>query len=470
MGGTAAERPPVGSTADDRATTADGLGTPVSPRIPNAPPARVTLVDDRVQHDERRLARFGIRKIESRHLRLYTDVAPERADGLPALADAAFPQLETFFGPLPPTADGKPFQVNGYLMADRERFERAGLVPPVLPSRFHGQQVGRYFWMFEQTSDYYLRHLLLHEFTHCYTVALQRAAEPLWYLEGVAEYMGTHLLRRRDGRLQLRCGVYPDAPDAFRGHGRIELVRIDRERNGIRGLGYVAGLSAQDFRRRTEAYAWAWALCSFLSRHPHYRDRFRRVRRRAATMPFPLAMQDAFGDVLPRLKVEWAEFAANICYGFDFDRAAIEFVDGTPLPVGERRTVRIDVDRGWQSTGVRVSPTLRYRIVADGRYVLATEPVEWWCEPQGISFDYVAGRPLGVLLAGVLPQEALRSTPAAGEWDDRVATFDVAVVGREAVIAPHERGTLYLRINDGYDRLADNRGQLAVQIEAVPVR
>src|SRR5262249_62215349 len=70
------------------------------------------------KHDDRRLAELGIRRYESKHLVLYTDIDPDAARPLPDLMDQAFAAWEAYFGPLPPDREGNVYHMIGYIMAD----------------------------------------------------------------------------------------------------------------------------------------------------------------------------------------------------------------------------------------------------------------------------------------------------------------------------------------------------------------
>ena len=76
-------------------------------------------------------------------------------------------------------------------------------------------------WLYEQPSDYYRRHLLLHEGTHGFMNTVLGGCGPLWYMEGIAEYLATH--RWKDGRLTL--GYMPRSRDEVPQWGRIRLIQ-----------------------------------------------------------------------------------------------------------------------------------------------------------------------------------------------------------------------------------------------------
>src|SRR5207237_7879020 len=108
-------------------------------------------------------------------------------DELPAVFDAAIPQWVAYFGvekTLWPD-----WRMNGFLIVDKERFRRAGVLPETLPEFSHGYSYGYELWMNEQPSDYYRRHLLLHEGTHGFMNTVLGSCGPPWYMEGTAELL-----------------------------------------------------------------------------------------------------------------------------------------------------------------------------------------------------------------------------------------------------------------------------------------
>ena len=117
----------------------------------------------------------------------------------------------------------------------------------------------------------------------------------------------------------------------------------------------------------------------------------------------------------------------------------------------EQATVTIAADRGWQSTGLLLEADRQYKISATGRYELARDADGvWWCEPGGVTIEYHAGRPLGMLLGAIDSSPAQFAHPVA--------------IGLGTIITPEQAGTLYLRVNDSPGALADNRGDLVVSL------
>ena len=396
------------------------------------------------------LKALGIEVFESKRLKLFTDLDAEVAKTLPPLFDQAYESWEDYFGKLPPARDKSEFQVNGYLMKDKTKFENAGLLKGELPDRFHGRQAGYQFWMLDQEQDYYRRHLLLHEGTHAFMLAIARLDVPNAYLEGMAEHFGTHQVV--DGKLQVR--LMPFNRLDFRGHDRLFLMRRDVGQNGIPGFLEVGEWEPARFRRFNESYAWAWGMCVFLDQHPRTHARFQKLGKSLNNPVAKKTFESELKPDLPEIVTEWNLFAGDAWEGFDFKRSAIEFHAGQALV--KSQGVEIVAERGWQSSRILVEQGHRYQLVATGQFTLAEKPKPWISTADGITFRYFNGRPLGQLLA------TIRTAQAAD--NEREPMLDVTPLGCTSRFEATRTGTLYLRLNDHPGELADNRGGLKVEI------
>lgn len=415
--------------------------------------------DTRPELDDGQLARVGIHRYESKRLRLYTDIDAQLAGSLPPIADGAYDALVEYFGPLPPNREGTEFQVTGFIMADNELFRRAGLLPEDLPQFAHGLHRDAEFWMNDQPYDYYRRHLMIHELTHCFMLIMPGVQAPVWYLEGMAELFGCH---RVEPDLEICFRVIPHSKQAFAGFGRIDMIRDAVAVGRLKSLSEVTALRPNDVSNN-ENYAWAWAVCALLDSHPRYRERFRSLSRHTRDGRFNARLGALFADDLAALRTEWALFAANLEYGYDAERAAITFKAGQPLPAGSGvGHFELAADRGWQSSGWKLKQGCQYEITASGRFTLGDAPEPWVSEPQGVSVLYANGQPLGRVLA------AIRNDVSAGPRG-RQSMLDVIPIGRLARFAAPGTGTLYLRVNDFGSSLADNRGYVQVTIRALAV-
>lgn len=407
--------------------------------------------DDRPQRDAASLAALGIRRWSSQHLVLYSDIEPEAAARLPGLVDQLYSALVDYFGALPPAQDGRDFQITGYLIRDLALFRETGLVPEDLPTFEHGRHRGYEFWLRDQPFDYYRAHLLLHEATHCFMTIMPDQASPVWYLEGMAEHFGTH---RVDNQGRATFGIFPQRREDVPGWGRITLIQQATAAGKTRTLPQIFALNVNEFGEPLP-YAWTWAACEFLARHPRYRERFRELGRNYRGTEFVRELERLFASDQESMTKEWLLLIQNLQYGYDIERAAIEFQQGELLT--DAQAVSIRGDRGWQSTAVLVTAGEKYRISASGQVILATEPKPWVSEANGISIDYFGGHPLGKLLACIDPE-----TPS-----EEASMLRVFALGSTRDFQAPFTGTLYLRVNDGWDRLSDNTGEYRVTIQRI---
>jgi hypothetical protein len=459
----------VAADADPRTSVAAPPSADFHPRLsvdvaqetlPRAPdPAPNDTVyrpsDQRPRYDAARAAELGIARYESKRLLLYTDIDPEIARTLPHLFDQAYEAWSEYFGPLPPDREGADYQVTGFIMQDKDRFRRAGMLPAQAQALLvHGIHRRNEFWMNAQDYDYYRRHLMVHEGTHCFMTTMPLAPLPVWYHEGMAELFGTHTLDTQ-GRAAFR--VMPRAAGDFEGFGRVEMIRnAVTEGHGLTPQG-VVDLNMKEFAEsKADPYAWSWALCKFLDTHPRCRERFRKLADNLDGNEFARRMQSAFGSDAV-LWVEWELFVRNLVYGYDIERAAIDFRRGEPLPGGGSIATDIRADAGWQSSGVWVEAGRAYSVAAAGQVTLAQEPKPWISEPAGISIRYASGKPIGRLVAGIQSE-----TPPTGTGEG--ALWKVIDVGPAATITPTVDGTLYFRVNDFWNELADNQGEFRVTV------
>lgn len=441
--------------------------------ITPAAPAQAATKSPAVAHaiDAARAFAAGIRKLQGQHLVLYTDVpSGSEVDGLPTLFDVAVPLWAEYFGIDPNEASD--WHVQAYLIRDREKFSALGLMPTDR-ELVNGYAAATEIWVLDQPSDYYRRHLLLHEGTHAFMTKFLGGCGPGWYSEGMAELLATHEIKgtgviSRDGlvsegrvprkklRTPLMLNVMPRSREDVPMLGRIKLVRDAVAAGDALS---IEAIMAIDGRRQQEpqAYAWCWALAKFLDSQPRYQATFRELARHVTDPEFNARVRRSYAAAWPELTVEWQAYVRALDHGYDFERTAINFADGTPL--SGKRSVTIRADRGWQSSGIRLQSGRPYQLTARGRYQISfADGVSWPCEPGGVTIEYQDGRPLGMLLGAIVEDDVAAQPAEAG----LAAPFPI---GLECELAPKTTGTLYLRVNDSAAKLDDNRGDLTIEVE-----
>jgi hypothetical protein len=436
--------------------------------------------------DDAKVADAGIHKLSGKHLTIYTDLTGPEIDILPTVFDQAFSQWCKYFQIKEDEHDD--WHMTCMLMKDKSLFTKAGLLPDTLPEFKFGYSQSHVMWLNEQPSDYYRRHLLLHEGTHGFMFSMLGSCGPFWYMEGIAEYLGTH--RWKDGQLAL--GYMPRDRKEVPEWGRVRLIQnavaqhkgerlktvIDSTSNGLNDL---------------DSYAWRWAAVTLLDQHPRYQERFRQLRASIGKDDFNQRFYKLFEADWQALSEEWQLMVANMEYGYDVARNEVDFTPGKPF--ANAADVTVEADRGWQNSGLQLEAGTTYDLTASGRYQIAktvkqpaqggfgnssgsgsnkdasadqaNEPgdneeakVPWECEPGGVTIRYYRGQPLGILLAAIRPDH-----PKPGST---TALLHPIVIGLGATVTPKETGTLFFKVNDSAGELDDNAGSLKVEIQKLP--
>lgn len=402
--------------------------------------------------------RAGLRVLEGEHLVLVTDRPVREGDGvddLPRIFDEAFDVWCGHFGIA--HARQRRWLVIGCLMVDSERFRGAGLLPAdgTLPVFKNGFCLGGKFWMMDQSSPAYRRHLLLHEGVHAFTLTILQSSAPTWYTEGIAEYLATHRLdRAADGSARFIPTPIPLEAGDVEQLGRIEKVRALRAAGDCPSLADVFATPPAN-HHALDSYAASWAAVALLAGHPAHTDVFRACERGPLDGSFTKRLEAAAGWDAARAARDFDAFTDDLDYGYDFARSAIDWSAGRPLQGPHACTVA--ADRGWQNSGWRLSQGQRCSLRATGRVKVGQASA---CllesEPNGISLEWYRGRPVGRLLAAQWVEQPT---------DGGRPRFVVLAEGAAGEFTAATDGPLYLKINESPGRLADNAGTLTVELQ-----
>ncbi len=404
--------------------------------------------DNRIDVD--RITAAGLDIQYGDHVTLITD-ARDRADvaEFTQVFDLAVEQWCQYFSIDPQrTLDWK---LIACVIVDKERFVKADLIPGDLPPFPAGYQVDDRIWLYVQQGDYYTRHLLLHEGTHAFMQHFLGGYGPPWYSEGMAELLAVHVWQ--DGKLTIKHPV--QSTDEVPWWGRVKLVRNDRDAGRGLALSEVMTVTNTSFQV-VNSYGWAWMACDFLDRHPQFQKVFRELPSTIPVNPeqFNRQLMQALSDTglaMAEIEFQWQVLVDEIDYGYDVARA-------TPALAAETRdgnaaTIAIDSAHGWQQTGFRIKAETAYRFSAEGMFTIRNDGKPWPCDAGGVTIEYYKGRPLGVLVAAVRPDN-----------HDGSNSLQWIAVGREGIIKFPADGTLYLRVNESPIQLHDNTGEIHLTI------
>lgn len=409
------------------------------------------------------MSALGIRLIRGDHFEFYTDLAESPdVDGIVPVLDAAVGELCRFFRLDP--ADYADWRVEAFLVNDREPFEIFGAFRNA-PEFANGYSFGSRIWIFDKKQAYYNRFLLLHELVHTFMNWTFGDLNPRWYSEGIAEYLALHSW---DGE-NLTLGFFPRDSEEIPGFGRIERIRSLLRRRNVKSVEEIMAFVPEDFNDN-DSYAWSWAFVTLLERHPRYVQT-------ARVLPYLMTRPDAnkiFLNLLkkdaPILKRDWADFASNLVYDYDFSQPRIDYASGRPS--AEKTSIDLNVSAGgWQNSGLWLEEGKTYSLSAAGRYKIFDSRLNrsFPCEPNGITLRYYNGRPIGQLLAAVVPDlsaEKKRSAEIGGGKTSPLAPWDEAVpILRREEMTPTVSGTLFFRVNLPSGAAARSTGTLSVTIQ-----
>lgn len=261
-----------------------------------------------------------------------------------------------------------------------------------------------------------------HEAVHAYCRLTFGEVGPVWYSEGMAE-MGQYW-KKDDKAVQIHDVV-------------VQYLRSSEPKtlNGIVNNVEATGDSWQN-------YAWRWALCHLLATNPNYADRFRPLGLALLTTK-GATFEQTYGDMAAEVSFEYLFFLQHVGNGFRTDLCAIDWKRRkVPLAPKATLTSRVMAGRGWQNTGALVTKGTGYAFDAAGTWQTAAD-----AEPTSADgADQGRGR-----LVGTVMKEYKLSEP-----------FDLGTKG--TFYAPSD-GLLFLRCQDDWCQLADNKGTVTVKLK-----
>jgi hypothetical protein len=395
----------------------------------------------------------GLYELTASNIRLITDVPiDDELKSWPTILAQSLKHWQTYYNVK--REDISELHATVYLIQDNTKFQSSGMLAKV-PGFEEGYQFGSNLYVREQPSVYYRRHLFLHEANHWIMAHLYGGAGSPWFMEGMAEYQGTHLFR--DGRLAL--GVIPQQLSDFPSWGRLRMINdtiADRSAPSLEQI-----LAYENDRDRTKRYSWSWAACVFFANHPQYQPHLEDLYRTKLDYSETLSNQlrDRLEDRWDSVVTDWNGFISDLDVGYDLERSLVDGLDHAMNPTGKRTgQFQLATNRGWQSTGVTMPNGSKLRLKCSGRYRLrrsSGRETSWEAEPNGITIEYYRGNPLGCVLASIQPLIAKQET----------ARWQTTRIGAGATLEAIEDGLLFLKVNEPSHELADNEGTIRVLVE-----
>ncbi|MGB7342784.1 MAG: hypothetical protein WBD20_01095 [Pirellulaceae bacterium] len=396
--------------------------------------------------------------LSGKHIKLTTDIddAASNAD-LIAAFDAAVVQWETFWQFPKGTLDG--FQVDACVIRNKERFALAGLIPANVPNFPYGFALQNRVWVMAQKSDYYTRHLLLHEGVHALAFAQFGGTGPSWFMEGTAEMLSVH----EGAGAETIVNRVPANRESVPFWGRFKVMSESRQAKSIPTLATVLGYP-RDLQSDVNSYGWSWAAVMMLHAYPDTRDAFYAAARNGTRSPavFNNDLRRDLQDKWPVVEARWRLMCHDLDYGFDWSAENVSLSMNDQVWDGKELSIDVAASRGWQSIGVRLEKGMQISLLPSGQCTLANQPKPWVSEPPGVTIRYHNGRPLGQLIACLLTNPPDSDSTSASS----LPPLQVAAITRPAKVPIQENCWLLFRVNDASGELADNTGGYQVKIAA----
>ena len=306
-----------------------------------------------------------------------------------------------------------------------------------------------------------------HEAVHAYCHQTFGRSGPTWYSEGMAE-MGQCW---REGESRVHC--QPIVVKYLRSSEPKPLrVIVDgREQTGD----------------SWQNYAWRWALCHLLANNPNYFDRFRPLGLGILTDQSDATFAHVYGAMSQEIAFEYRFFLEHFDLGYEVTLTAwdwkTKFRRVSPaVPV----TCVIESKRGWQASRVLVKAGDELEIIAEGSWTLSADGPE--LSPFGVPLSDPEPKPAPEKPANgkkVAPakrnpkSELLDELPSivpynspfkAGQlvgvlFNDYELGEPFAISADGSFVAPGD-GQLFLRCEEAWNRLADNKGKVNVKFKA----
>lgn len=407
-------------------------------------------------------------RIDGRYVELVTDIeSTSEAKSLAESFDAAVPQWIAAWGLAGDSASD--WKVTACVMRDKTAFIAAGLIPPRVPDFPFGYALDDDVWVLAQPSEYYTRHLMLHEGVHALAYHCFGGGGPTWYMEGTAEWLATH----RGVGDAIRVADIPGDKDDVPYWGRFKLLEQTRSQNEIPPIETVMNYSPTltgDIR----LYTFSWSAVSMFHAYPDTRESFLSAAKigRDNGPNFNRGLYARLSTIWPTVAARWRIAMLDFDYGFDWSQNLVDIATTDPNWDGRSIELNVDARRGWQSIGVRVPGGATVRIAASGMIGLngngngngseseSENEKPWTSTASGVTIRYQRGRPLGQLIACVLPNQTPR--------DGMLKPLRIETVGESATIKIPDHSWVLLKVNDAVGELDDNSGSFRVTIDSSP--
>lgn len=293
-----------------------------------------------------------------------------------------------------------------------------------------------------------------HEVIHAYCAQTFGSGGPEWYKEGMAEMASRGCTRLagiqcsveqfaslRHGKRTTVSEILSVGSTGLRLWSDLQTMMRDPAHDGRHvSLAAWTQHNSENVAQARDEYLRSWAFCYMLLHNPNYSKRFRAVGGLMVTKQHG-AFDSFFEPVRQEIAFEYNFLLDHLTAGYRVDLCRWDWQTRfRPLQRGISYTTRVAAARGFQASGVEVVAGQHYACQSDGHWQMAAEGER--TDANGSAGD--SGRLVGVVMSA----------------------FELGkpfLLGTESRFKASTNGHLYLRCNDGWNQLADNRGQITVK-------
>lgn len=204
-------------------------------------------------------------------------------------------------------------------------------------------------------------------------------------------------------------------------------------------------------------YANAWALVWLINQHPELQPDFAAVASCRTRQQFEDAIAAVPEPIWKQLDQVWPLYLDGL---HEADVANVRFPAMTALRLQKTDDENslptefvLDVGRQWTSTGLSLTKGQEIVFECKGRYVIEETTKPWFSEPDGITIDYIDGRPLGEVIGTIVSADGTQTTRHIP-------------IGSEKKLRSPIDGILWLQTNDDWSKRKKNQGTATVRISA----
>jgi hypothetical protein len=188
--------------------------------------------------------------------------------------------------------------------------------------------------------------------------------------------------------------------------------------------------------------------------NPNYNKEFKILGKYLLIERKRVTFDETFGPVADQIAFEYAQFLENFGLGYRVENCAwnwkYKFANLTTSSIN----ARVQPEKGWQPSGAIVKTDGVYEYTTTGKWKLNKDAAETTAEGSKEAPSGSTGKLLGVILT--------ESTSKTGPKYRLSAPF---TLGEKGEFTPPVEGQLFLRCEDDWCELADNKGLVTVKLQ-----